>query len=466
MLKMREETICHFLDILKRRHIECHALSICQNDQLLIEEAFHPYELEKLHPVYSVTKSFTSMAIGFLEAEQRIDIEKPWISYFPEYRNDVEDPAFLQVTIRHLLTMSLGQDCEVEVMRGDHWIQTILGKKLAYAPGSVFFYNSHCSHMLSALVTKLTGEKMSEYLRPRLFAPLQIVDYYWQEDQQGLSIGGYGLHLRIHDLMKFGKCCLDHGTYKGLQVLSESWLKQATSYQMKNVNVYPAQRSENRQGYGLHFWMCTRGGYRMSGLHAQLCFIQPENNLVVAMFNNSTGSQEILDCLFEAMEDQPETAPIPVFKILPLSGTSKETVLDPWLHELIPAGVNDFKLDWIRFESEDDKIQIHISRNQQTYCVLAGYNSWLAQDNQFHNFNTFMSYDSLCNEQPSTVDNTLFASYAWITPTTLKVVIREHDHSAVTTLTFAFDRYYVVLYYHIDGLYTNLTETKCVFKRL
>lgn len=466
MLKMREETIHHFLDILKRRHIECHALSICQNDQILIEKAYHPYELDKLHPVYSVTKSFTSMAIGFLEAEQKVDIEKPWISYFPEYQSKVEDPAFLQVTVRHLLTMALGQDCEVEVTDGDHWIQTILGKKLAYAPGSVFLYNSHCSHMLSALVTELTGEKMSEYLKPRLFDPLQIVDYYWQEDQQGLSIGGYGLHLRIHDLMKFGKCCLDHGVYEGTQVLSKCWLKKATSYQMKNVNVYPPERSENRQGYGLHFWMCTRGGYRMSGLHAQLCFIQPENNLVIAMFNNASGSQAILDCLFEAMEDQPDTAPAPVFEIPPLSGTSKETALTPWLNETVPAYSNDFKLDWIRFEVEDDAIQIQISRKQQMYQVTAGYGIWLAQDNRFHTFNTFMSYDCLCKEQPDTVDNTLFASYAWTTPTTLKAVIREHDHSAVTTLTFAFDQGHIVLYYQIAGLYTNVTETKCIFKRL
>lgn len=465
MLTMRKETIHHFLELLKQNHIECHALSICQNDELLMEKAFHPYELDKLHPVYSVTKSFTSMALGFLEAEGKVDIEKPWISYFPEYLEDVEDPTFLQVTVRHLLTMSLGQDCEVEVCDGDNWIQTILGKKLAYAPGSVFLYNSHCSHMLSALVTKLTGEKMSDYLKPLLFDPLDIREYYWQEDQQGLSIGGYGLHLRIHDLMKFGKCCLDQGMYEGKPVLSKAWLEKATSYQMKNANVYPMERSENRQGYGLHFWMCTRGGYRMSGLHAQLCFIQPENNLVIAMFNNSSGSQAVLNCLFQAMEEQPDAAPEPVFTIPPLAGNSDEPVLQPWLKETIPAYTNDFKLDWLRFEKKDDRLNIQISRHQQAYQVTAGHGCWLAQENDFHTFNTFMSYDSLCNEQPAVVDNTLFASYGWSTPTTLNVVIREHDHSAVTSLTFAFDRLHVVLYYHIDGLYTNLLETKCIFKR-
>lgn len=465
MITITQATIHHFLELLKEKNVECHALSISQNHQILLERAFAPYTVESLHPVYSVTKSFTSMAIGFLEEEGKINIDDNWISYFPEYDSYVADPMFRQVTIKNLLTMTLGQDCEVELTDEDDWVLSVVEKKLSFEPGSIYLYNSHCSHLLSALVTKITGEKMVDYLKTRLFDPLEFQNYYWQEDVNGRTIGGYGLHICIHDLMKFGQCCLDQGVYKGKQVLPKQWLEKATSYQMKNANVYPIARSENRQGYGLHFWMCTHGGYRCSGLHAQICFMQPENNLVVAMFNNTSGSQIILDCLFKAIEDQVETAAASNFQILPVKGHQKENVIESWYNQKVAAYMNDFQLDWITFYKVNDLMKIDISRNHQVYSVEAGFEHWHAQENKFHRFNTFTIHGHVQNEQPEFVDNTLFASYAWETPTTLVVAIRELDHSAATTLRFAFDNTHIVLYYHVTGLYTTLVETKCVFKK-
>ncbi|MFR7591012.1 MAG: serine hydrolase domain-containing protein [Longibaculum sp.] len=461
---IKKETISYFLNLLEKRHIECHALSICQNGHVLLEKAFSPYTLESLHPVYSVTKSFTSMAIGFLEAEGKLNIENSWISYFPEYEEYVADKQFYDVNIKHLLTMSLGQDCEVEVTKDDNWIFTILGKKLAYQPGTVYLYNSHCSHLLSALVTKLSHQKMSDYLKTKLFIPLDIHNYYWQEDLQGNNIGGYGLHISIHDLMKFGKCCLDGGMYEGKQVLPKQWLDKATTIQMKNVDAYPLNRSENRQGYGLHFWMCTHGAYRMSGLHAQLCFIQPENKLVIAMFNNSSGSQAVLDCWFQAVEDQIEMSEQSSFQLPTVKGLIGEDFLNDYLNQKMCAYTNDFQFNWLSFKKNADKIEISICRNNQVFSVVAGYHDWYAQENNFHTFNTFMTYDSLVNEQPPNIENTLFACYGWQTNTTLIVEIRELDHSARTVLKFAFDHFHVVLYYSVTGLYTNVTETKCIFQ--
>lgn len=465
MRKITQITINRFLELLKERNVECHALSVSQNGEVLIEKAFNPYRLDSLHPIYSVTKSFTSMAIGFLEQDGLIDLNDTWISYFPEYESDVADPRFFSVTIRTLLTMSLGQDLEVELSEDDDWVATVLGKELSNDPNSIYCYNSHCSHLLSALVTKVSNEKMVDYLKPRMFDPLKFKNYYWQEDKKGRNIGGYGLHVLISDLRKFGECCLNEGVYDGKQILPKEWIKKATSYQMKTANVYPLDRSENRQGYGYHFWMCTHGGYRCSGLHGQICFIQPENKLVVAMFNNTSGSQVIMDCLFDAIEEQPEMAKECEFRLLPVSGEKESHVLDQWLNvRAIACKYNNcFSFESLEMHKNNDLIEIYIDRDGKRYKAIAGYNKWYEQENKFHTFNPFWTANCMLDEQPQYVDNTLFASYAWESNTTLVVQIRELDHSAFTILKFSFDRKHIELYYNVTGLYTTLNDTKCTF---
>lgn len=461
---INSQTINRFLAILKERKVENHALSISQDGVVLLEKAFEPYTVKMIHPVYSVTKSFTSIAIGFLEQEGLLKLEDKWLSFFPEYQDDVADRRFNDVSIRTLLTMTLGQDLEVELTAQDDWVKAVIGKELANEPNKVFCYNSHCSHLLSALVTKLTGLKTVDYLTPRLFVPLGFKDYYWQADKKGRSIGGYGLHLRIEDLRKFGECLLNCGIYHGKQVIPEAWVAKATSYQVATANVYPSARQENRQGYGLHFWLCSHGGYRCAGLHGQICFIQPANKLVVAMFNNTTGSQTVLSCLFDALTEQRDDAAICDFKSATLPGDKNSQVLNDWLGLKTVAYDNCFALESLQLvKKADDLLEINIRRHNQNFSLLAKYNNWYPQENHFHAFNKFWTSDAMDIEQPTNVNNTLFACYAWETKTTLAVMVRELDHSAVTSLKFAFDRYHIEMYYSVSGLYTTLNDTKCTF---
>lgn len=455
------EVINHFFALLQQRHIECHAINIYQNGKILLEKAFKPFDPYQLHPLYSVTKSFTSMAIGFLEEEGKLILDDSWISYFPEYVSYLADEKFQEVTIRHLLTMSLGQDSEIEIVGDDDWVKVVLGKEIVYEPGTVFLYNSYCSHLLSALVTKLTGLSMKDYLRSRLFEPLNIYHFLWEEDLYGRTLGGYGLHLSVHDLMKFGICCLHHGVYEDKQILPASWLSKATSFQMPTANSYPIERSENRQGYGYHFWMCTHGGYRCSGLHGQLCFIQPENDLVIAMQNATTGSQAVLDCLFEAMENV-QVHPAPKYELALLKGEAKSTVLAPWLNDVYLAAANYFGIQSIQMLEKDGLLKIRLERNHHLYEITAAYQTWHKQKDQFHGFNTFMTQEGIkdCKDK---VSDASFANYAWKTKTTLVVDIREWDHSCGTRLSFEFDQYHLVMRYHVNGLYTMITDTKCIF---
>ena len=127
------------------------------------------------------------------------------------------------------------------------------------------------------------------------------------------------MHLATQDLAKYGLCLLHHGVYNGEQVIPESWVVAATAKQVENASEYPVARSENRQGYGYQFWMCTHDAFRCSGLHGQLCFVQPKNQLVIAMSNATTGSQAVLNCLFEAMDYPKTVEPFTEFSI-PMAG--------------------------------------------------------------------------------------------------------------------------------------------------
>lgn len=460
-----QDIIHHFLKLMHQKGIENHAVSIRQNGKILFENAMYPYEKENLHPVYSITKSFTSMAIGFLEDAELINIDDYWLDYFPEFQSVVADNTFKDVKIRHLLTMSLGQDSDIELTKEDDWVISILDKEIAYQPGSVFFYkNNDCSHLLSALVEKLTGMSMKQYLKEKLFEPLNIKEYYWEDDLNGRTMGGYGLHLTIHDLGKFGQCCLDNGRYNKKQVIPEKWIKKATTCQMQNASEYAKNRSENRQGYGLHFWMCTHAGYRCSGLHGQLCFIQPTNNLVVSMFNAASGSQELLDCLFEAMEDQIEVEKEKSFNLLFVEGDKHSHVIEPYLNHKMIAHDNYFGLSELMLELTDDILTIVLKKNDKQYQIKAAYREWYKQNNSFRGFNSFMFDENIIKQPPSFVELSASANFAWHNKTTLVIDIRESDHSCGTRLTLGFDKKHIVLYYAVKGLYTQITETKCIFK--
>lgn len=457
-----ERTIHRFLELLHRRNIECHAISMYQNGNIILEKAWDPFDVKELHPLFSVTKSFTSMAIGLLEEEGKLSVDDTWISYFPEYKEAVADPAMFRVTIHHLLTMSLGQDTEIEVIEGDDWIKIVLGKELVHEPGSVFLYNSYCSHLLSALVTKLTGISMKEYLHTRLFEPLEITHYQWEEDYFGRTLGGYGLHLSIHDLVKFGICCLNQGIYHKKQILPQHWLEKATMCQIETAQGYPTNRSENRQGYGYHFWMSTRGAYRCSGLHGQLCIIQPENNLVIAMQSATTGSQPILDCLFEAMDDK-IAGTIPEFSLPLRKGETQSKALAPWCNKVLLADKNYMGITSIRIEEiNQHQLMFEFEKDAQTYRIQAGFQQWLKQKDEFLYFNSFMTQDGI-KKLYDEKSNAAFANYAWKNKTTLQMDIREWDRSCGTTFILEVDKHHLVLRYSVNALYTILTEAKCIF---
>lgn len=276
-----------------------------RNGKVIAEGWWDPYRADLKHTLYSTSKSFTSTAIGFAVAEGLLSVDDRVISFFPEQLPDTISPNLEAMTVKDLLTMSAGQDPPMnpqQIQTGESWIKGFLGYPVKDEPGTVFKYNSMATYMLSAIITKVTGESVQEYLKPRLFDPLQIQGMDWETDPEGINSGGWGLRLKTEDLAKFGQLYLQKGNWKGEQLLPEAWIEEATS---KHIDQAPQLSEEERkgndwvQGYGYKFWRSQHGYYRGDGAFGQLIVVIEDKDAVIAVTAEAGDMQAELNLIWD-----------------------------------------------------------------------------------------------------------------------------------------------------------------------
>ncbi|MEP7289062.1 MAG: serine hydrolase [Chloroflexota bacterium] len=276
--------LLRFVETLERQTHELHSFVLLRHGHIIAEGWWAPYQREHAHMMFSVSKSFTSSAVGLAVSEGRFSIDDRVLSFFPE-ETPAEGSDFLAtMSVRHLLTMTTGHADDTwpyQLERSDgNWINAFLKVPVRYAPGTHFLYNTGASYMLAAIVQRTTGMKLIDYLQPRLFEPLGIQDATWQESPQGIAVGGYGLSIKTEDLARFGQLYLQKGRWGEHQILPEAWVEAATSAQVANGNV--ADPSDSTQGYGYQFWRCRYGAYQASGVFGQGCIVMPAQDAVLA----------------------------------------------------------------------------------------------------------------------------------------------------------------------------------------
>ena len=233
-------------------------------------------------------------ALGFAVAEGLVDLDATALSYFPEFDARVTDPRSRSTLVRHLAAMASGHADERidEALRAGAGDMT-LGLFLLppeHEPGSFFAYNQPCTNALSAIITRVSGEPLSGYLRPRLFEPLGIHRYGWWTDPVGREQGFSGLHLPTEAIAKLGQVFLDGGAWQGGQLLPAGWVAEATRSHVATHRENP----DWNQGYGFQFWR-SRHGYRGDGAYGQFMVILPEADAVVAITSQSPDMQGVLD---------------------------------------------------------------------------------------------------------------------------------------------------------------------------
>lgn len=219
--------------------------------------------------MYSVSKSFTSTAIGFAVEEGLLSLDAKVIDFFPEYHPAKPDEKLEKMTVRHLLTMTSGKNPSLLLDKTkDRWVKDFFDSPWISEPGKMFLYVSENIYMLCAILVRVTGISVTEFLTPRLYEPLGIPVPYWETDHHGVEVGGWGLMLPAEDFAKFTLCYAQNGVYEGRQVIPAWWVQEATSVHSDN--------SANRDldasaGYGYCFWQCggAENTYRADGMFSQ-----------------------------------------------------------------------------------------------------------------------------------------------------------------------------------------------------
>ena len=281
-----------------------HAMKLLRHGRVIAEATWSPYRAELPHSMFSVSKSFTSMAIGLLIDEGRLALDDLVVDLLPDDLPAEVSPHLAELQLRHVLEMTVGHDVEPfpseEPADGVTWAQHVLAAPIPYPPGTHWIYNTPSTYLLSCIVQTITGGRMLDYLTPRLFEPLGIENPTWEQSPEGVDTGGWGLSITIEDLAVFGQFLLQRGQWQGKQVVSAAWIDDATAAHADNGNRADAS-IDSQQGYGYQFWRSCHGAYRGDGAFGQLVVVMPDQDAVFAMTGGYDDMQVVLDHLWAVL---------------------------------------------------------------------------------------------------------------------------------------------------------------------
>ena len=271
---------------------------LVRHGQVIAEGWWTPYAAQDRHELYSLSKSFTSTAVGLAVAEGKLSIDDEVLKFFPDDAPAAPSANLKAMRVRDLLTMNAGHQDEVPTAADKISAKAFLTNAVPHKPGAHFKYNTPATFMLSAIVQKQTGQTVRDYLLPRLFEPLGIAPPVWNTNWQGISLGGYGLSVRTEDIARFGQLYLQKGQWQGKQLLPKDWVELATSRQVSNGS---NPKSDWEQGYGFQFWRCRNGAYRGDGAFGQYCIVLPEQDAVIAITSGVKDMQGVLNLMWDKL---------------------------------------------------------------------------------------------------------------------------------------------------------------------
>jgi CubicO group peptidase (beta-lactamase class C family) len=376
-----------------------------------------PYGPQSPHSLYSLSKSFTATAIGLAVQEGLLTVDDRVLKFFPDEAPANPSENLKAMRVRHLLSMNTGhqEDTTAQVFRDlhqvslfrstarrqeettgqmsrgedDNWPRSFLSLPVQHQPGTWFVYNTAATYMLSAIITRLTGQPLLDYLRPRLLDPLGIEGATWETDPRGVNIGGSGLHIKTEEIARFGQMYLQKGVWDGKRILTEQWVAEATSSHSDNSNTQT--NPDWTVGYGYQFWRCRHNEYRGDGAFGQYCIVMPEQDAVLAIIGGVRNMQAVLDNVWEHVLPamQPEALPADPQAYGELC--AKLQLLSLRLPEGQPASPreeqcsgktyklenNDLKLESIAIEFGAERATVIVRDERGEHSMPVGLGRWL-----------------------------------------------------------------------------------------
>jgi CubicO group peptidase (beta-lactamase class C family) len=322
--------ILRFIEQAGEKLDELHSFMLVRHGHVVAEGWWKPYAAEEPHMMYSLSKSFTSTGVGLAVAEGRLSIDDPVLKFFPQEAPHDPSANLRAMRVRDLLTMSTGHHNE-EIggfpYNNADAVRTFLALPVAHKPGTHFVYNTPATFMLSAIITRLTGQSLLEYLRPRLFDPLGIKTPQWDQNAAGISIGGSGLHITTEDIAKFAQLYRQKGVWQGKRLVPSSWIEQATAKQVSNGS---DPSSDWEQGYGFQFWRSQLGSYRGDGAFGQFAIVLDEYDTVIAITSGTKNMGAVMNLIWDV--------------IVPALKNDKALSADPVAHQRLASKLSNLWL--------------------------------------------------------------------------------------------------------------------------
>lgn len=363
--------------------LEHHALWVIRHGQVACRLNYAPYDDQTPHMLFSLSKSFCSAAAGFAVQEGLLAWDTRVIDVLPEKFPDAPSDWLRAITLHDLLIMGSGLKPESDEVDGEDWAALVLACGCDHAPGAHFHYNSHGTYLVSCMVQKVTGMTVRDYLVPRLFEPLGMMNAdgsapQWDCCPAGVNVGGWGLWLSCAQIARFGLCLLQRGRWDGKQVLPPDWMARATLRQIDNGNGEHEHDHDWNMGYGYQFWMCRGESapgftprYRGDGMFAQLCVVDEKRDMVVCCVSGVPDIGKALDLIYThlfAAADMP-----PAEEAVQAALQEKLTALAyPWPEHdgsALPVGV--YEAEGMKLTIEADRVSFPLDREHTCLC-LAG----------------------------------------------------------------------------------------------
>lgn len=389
------EAIIKFLAAANQiKSTEFHSFMLLRHGKVVSEVYRNPYQKDLKNRLYSCSKSFTATAIGFAVQESQLKVTDKVISFFPDKQPSEISDQLKALSIQNLLTMSSGMATEPDFIRGSEndWVKAYLAVPIENQPGSKFNYSSLATFMLSAIIQKVTGETVADYLKPRLFDPLGIKDYDWESNPQGINTGGWGLRVKTEDMAKFAQLFLQKGKWNGKQIISQDWINEASSAHIfQNPNADEKLKSENDwvQGYGYQMWRNRFNSFRGDGAYGQFMLVLPEQDAVVIMTAESNNLQEELNLVWDNLLPafQPKALPENKLAYQKLKNLESEISIKALKSEIFPKinksyafAENNDKYQSVSFISKGEKLEMKLTIDGKSYPFTFTSGKWHQQE--------------------------------------------------------------------------------------
>lgn len=388
--------IIDFLDGMNAEGLEAHSFMFLRHGKVIAEGWWKPYGPDFTHLMYSASKSVTSLGIGIAIDEGRLQVTDKVISFFPEYVTDSISENMKILTVKDLLTMSVGQtqDPAYIFQRGpEDWIWGFLHTEPVHTPGTVMMYNNFATFMLSAIIQKVTGQKLFNYLETRLFDPLDIKNIEWDFNDMGINQGMIGSHLHTEDLAKFGQLALQKGRWGNKQIVSAEYIEEAGKNQIttNNEGKPEDELNDGEKGYGYQYWRGSHNSFRMDGMGGQLVIVMPDYDAVVVLTSNVSSSNDEMEQVWKhlvpAMEEEAIAANLELnqkldetlesLTCLPDMETNISSELIAAISgEKIAMDENQMGIKGLSFTFDNDKCNIAIEKEESTTHIIAGIGEW------------------------------------------------------------------------------------------